>query len=400
MTDLFWPGDHRAGTLMSDAALFAALTAVENSWLTVLVEAGVAPAAAAADLSTLVSEADLEDIAVAAERDGNPVTALVALLRSRAGGATSTWLHRGLTSQDVLDTALMLIVRDAVDAVRTQLAAQLRALLALTESHRDAPVLTRTLTQAALPGTFGGKFAVWLTAILDAAEPLSATVFAVQCGGAAGTMAAATELAGSPEAALRLADTLSSALGLAAARPWHTTRSALTRLGDALVTCCDAWGHVANDIAAGIRVGEFSEGSGGGSSTMPHKNNPVLTVLLRRAAMSAPQLGATLHIASAASVDERADGGWHAEWSALRTLARRTVVAASQATDLLAGLHIDTGAAATHLAAAPGIGAEQQSMLALTGRTGRADYLGAGTRLVDTAVQRAGHYLKENCEHI
>lgn len=381
---------------MSDGALLAALTTVENAWLTVLVDAGIAPATAARDLTVLVSEADLEDIAAAAEKDGNPVTALVALLRERAGGDTATWLHRGLTSQDVLDTALMLCARDALSTVCTQLAAQVHTLVCLIETHRDAAVLTRTLTQAALPGTFGGKFAVWLTAILDAAESLSALTLPVQCGGAAGTMAAATELSGSPEGALRLAAALAAALDLRAARPWHTTRSVLTRLGDALVTCTDAWGHVANDIAAGVRAGELAEGSGGGSSTMPHKNNPVLTVLLRRTAMSAPQLSATLHTASAAGVEERSDGGWHAEWAALRTLARRTVVAASQATDLLGGLRVDTATAAANLAAAPGIDAEQRSMRALTGRTGPTDYLGATAQLVDAAVQRARSYLKEN----
>lgn len=396
MSDLFWPGDHRAGPMMSDAALLTALAVVENAWLTVLIETGIAPASAASDLTALVSESDLDHIAVAAERDGNPVTALVTLLRERAGGDTATWLHRGLTSQDVLDTALALCTRDALAAVHTQLAAQLHTLLSLIENHRDAVVLTRTLTQPALPGTFGGKFAVWLTAVLDAAEPLADLTFPVQCGGAAGTMAAATELSGSSEAALRLADALADALDLRSACPWHTTRSVLTRVGDALVTCTDAWGHVANDVAAGVRVGELAEGCGGGSSTMPHKNNPVLTVLLRRTAMSAPQLGATLHIASSASVDERSDGGWHAEWATLRTLARRTVTAASQASDLLSGLRIDTAAAAANLAAAPGIDAEQQSMRTLTGSTGSTDYLGITAHLVDAAMHRARRYLKEN----
>lgn len=399
MSDLFWPGDHRAGAVMSDAALLTALAGVENAWLSVLVDAGIAPAGAAADLTALVSQKDLDGIAASAEKDGNPVTAVVALLRERAGGETATWLHRGLTSQDVLDTALMLCTRDALAVVHTALATQVYTLVDLIESYGAAPLLTRTLTQPALPGTFGAKFAGWLTAVLDAAEPLSALPFPVQCGGAAGTMAAATELSGSPEAALGLAATLAATLDLTAAPPWHTTRSVLTRLGDALVTCTDAWGHVANDIAAGVRAGELAEGSGGGSSTMPHKSNPVLTVLLRRAAMTAPQLGATLHTASAAGVDERSDGGWHAEWAALRTLARRTVVAASQAADLLKGLRVDTSTAAANLAAAPGIHAEQQSMQALTGGSGPTDYLGVTAHLVDAAVQRAGRYLKENRDH-
>jgi 3-carboxy-cis,cis-muconate cycloisomerase len=210
-------------------------------------------------------------------------------------------------------------------------------------------------------------------------------------------LAATTELAGSPDAAMRLARQWAQSLGLAPAPPWHTTRFALTRIGDALVSCCDAWGHIANDMAIGGRaeIGEFAEGSGGGSSTMPHKNNPVLTVLLRRAALTAPALGATLHVASAASVDERADGGWHAEWATLRTLTRRTVVAASQAADLLTGLRVDTGRAAANLTAAQGIYAEQHTMTELTGKDPAPTYLGATDLLVDAILQRAGDYLKE-----
>lgn len=169
----------------------------------------------------------------------------------------------------------------------------------------------------------------------------------------------------------------------------------ITRAGDALVGCCDAWGHLANDIAAATRTGELYEGSGGGSSTMPHKNNPVLTVLLRRAALTAPPLGATLHAASAASVDERSDGGWHAEWATLATLTRRTVVAASEAADLLAGLRVGTDRAAANLAAAQDIRAEQRKMAELTGREPAPGYLGATDLLIDTALERARHYLKD-----
>ncbi|WP_458319869.1 lyase family protein [Mycolicibacterium brisbanense] len=396
MTDLFWPGDHRAGPVMSEAALLGALVAAENAWLSTLVAAGVAPWAAATELGTLVGRADLEEIAAGAERDGNPVTGLVALLRSRASVETARWLHRGLTSQDVLDTALMLCLRDALAAVRRDLTTQVRLLVELIETHRAAPMLTHTLTQPALPGTAGRKVAIWLAAVLDAGDTLDAVPApVVSAGGAAGTLAATTELTGSAQTAVQLAEQWAAALGLAPAAPWHTTRSPVTRAGDALVGCCDAWGHIANDIAGGIRTGELAEGSGGGSSTMPHKNNPVLTVLLRRAALTAPPLGATLHSASAASVDERADGGWHAEWATLAILARRTVVAGSQATELLTDLQFDPARAAANQAAAQGIYDEQRAMSTLTGKPPAPDYLGATEALVDIAVQRAHQYLKE-----
>ena len=118
-------------------------------------------------------------------------------------------------------------------------------------------------------------------------------------------------------------------------------------------------------------------------------------MLLRRAALTAGPLGATLHAASAASVDERADGGWHAEWATLRTLARRTVVAADQAGELLAGLRFNADRAAANLANAPGILAEQQTMSELTGRAASSTYLGASDLIIDGVLHRARLHIKD-----
>ncbi len=398
MTDLFWPGDHRADNIFTDAAFLAAMVEVESAWLDVLIEAGVAPTDAQADLTMQASVDDTEVIAAGAEADGNPVIGLVALLRERTGDQTARWLHRGLTSQDVVDTALMLCLRDALSRIHDELTTQVRALVELIESHHETPMLARTLTQPALPSTIGAKFASWLTGVLEAADTLVALpALPVQAGGAAGTLAALTELTGSPAAAIGLSDALAAALGLAAAAPWHTARSVITRTGDAFVTCCDAWGHIANDVAVGSRaeIGELAEGRGGGSSTMAHKNNPVMSVLIRRAALSAPHLGAALHSASAASVDERSDGGWHAEWATLRTLSRRTVVAAAHTSELLGGLKIDAERAAANLEAAGDLLAEQRSMTELTGRPALPGYLGATDHIIDAALQRAQRHLKE-----
>ncbi|PJK19578.1 3-carboxy-cis,cis-muconate cycloisomerase [Mycolicibacterium goodii] len=398
MTDLLWPGDHRAGVLMSDRALLDAMVAVEDAWLNLLVDAGQAPATARADLTSLTAADDIEAVAADAEADGNPVVGLVALLRDRAGGEAARWLHRGLTSQDVIDTALMMCLRDALGVIRDELTANVRVLVELIETHRDDAMLARTLTQPALPSTVAVKFANWLCGVVDAADTLAALPpLPVQAGGAAGTLAAATELLGSPDAAVTATDALAEALGLVPARPWHTTRAIVTRTGDALIGCCDACGHIAADVATGSRseIGEFAEGTGGGSSTMPHKHNPVLSVLIRRAALTAPALGATLHAASAASVDERSDGGWHAEWATLRTLSRRTVVAVRQTGDLLADLHLDAERARANLAAAGDLLAEQRVMSELVGRAPRSDYLGAAGHLVDAIVRRARRQLKE-----
>jgi 3-carboxy-cis,cis-muconate cycloisomerase len=194
-----------------------------------------------------------------------------------------------------------------------------------------------------------------------------------------------------------LSEALARTVELTPSPPWHTARSPITRVGDVLAGLCDAWGHLAADVATGSRpeIGEFAEGSGGGSSTMPHKNNPVRSVLIRRAALTAGPLAGTLHTASALSVDERADGAWHAEWATARTLARRTVVAAAHTSELLTGLAIDRDRAATNLSRAGDLRAEQRTMAGLTGREPNPAYLGAAHLFVDAALDRARRYRKD-----
>jgi 3-carboxy-cis,cis-muconate cycloisomerase len=391
MTDLLWPGDERAATVFTDAAVLDAMVATEQAWLDALAGAGLAPAGVV--LTGLVGADDLAALAAGAESGGNPVIGLVRLLRERAH---TPWVHRGLTSQDVLDTALVLCLRDAVVRVHADLRRQAVALAGLVREHRGTVMAGRTLTQHAVPITFGLKAATWLQGVtaaagrLDRCPPLPA-----QVGGAAGTLAAPAEIAGSPAAARALAAEVARRLGLADAPPWHTERSVLTEHADALVGCADAWGRIASDVALGSRpeVGELREASGGGSSTMPGKANPVLSVLLRRHAIAAPGLAATLHSAASAYGDERPDGAWHVEWDTLRTLARRSVVAASQAADLLEGLVVDadrmTGRAAE---ADETLRAEQRSM---SPGGGEPPYLGATDAIVDAALDRARTLWKE-----
>ena len=355
MADLFWPGDERAGQHFTGAAFLRAMVEVESQWLGNTLE---------------VPELEAE----LAEAGGNPVIPLVRLLRQQ-----DARVHRGLTSQDVVDSGLMLMAEHAVADLRRDLATVIRTLAGLAAAHRDAPMVARTLTQHAVPTTFGFRVAVWLTAVLDADDDLARLTFPAQVGGAAGTRAAIVELGREvPPGVPR----------------WHTTRAPVTRLGDALAGCTDACARIANDVLTMSRpeIGELAEGSGGGSSTMPHKANPVLSVLVRRAALTTPQLAATLHLAAAQQVDDRADGGWHAEWATLRDLVRRTLVAASQTADLVTGLRVDTGRMAANLAAAgDSVLAEQRS---LTDHPSPA-YLGDATTWVDDVVARARQTLEE-----
>ena len=402
MADLYWPGDERAEDVFSQGAFLAAMVRVESAWLGALVRAGIAPADADTDLSDLVGESDLEAVSAAAEDGGNPVLPLLALLRDRLpDDATRAWLHRGLTSQDVVDTALMLCARDALTQVREELDSQAASLAGLADRHRATVMAGRTLTQHAVPITFGLKAARWLDGVLDARDQLAGVRLPAQLGGAVGTLAATVEIARWSEvaepvkAARAVASEAAAVLGLDDALPWHTNRTAVTRLADALTSATDASGRIANDVLVLARpeVGELAEPPGrGGSSTMPHKANPVLSVLIHRAALAAPTLAAQLHLAAAESVDERADGGWHVEWSALATLARRTVVAASQTTELLAGLQVDARRMATNAeVASADLLAEQASVCGQLGGDAvgaPSAYLGATSQIVDAVLDR------------
>jgi 3-carboxy-cis,cis-muconate cycloisomerase len=379
MNDLLWPGDARGGDHLTDASFLRAMVAVEEAWLGVLgVEHGPLP--------------DLDPTTIHSEGAGNPVPALIAILRERLDGDAARWLHRGLTSQDVVDSAVMMMLRDAVSAVRRELRAQIGGLGDLAERHRSTPMVARTLTQHAVPTTFGLKVSGWLTGVLDAEDGLASLAFPVQLGGAAGSLAAIVELGLDPATAR---DHVADALDLAPALPWHTSRAPVPRIGDASVGCTDAWGRIANDVLTLSRpeIGELAEGEGGGSSTMPHKRNPTLSILVRRAALAAPQLAATLHLAAADSVDERAAGAWHAEWATVAILVRRTVIAASQTTDLITGLRVNADRMAATLGAAD-VGSEQRSMAELAGREPRGDYRGASDEIIDATLERARRSLK------
>lgn len=394
MADLFWPGDARAGDHFSQGLFMGAMVAVEQAWLDVLVDGGVAPEAARGSLE--VETDDLTWLMEDSELGGNAVVGLLEMLREHhaTGPETAHWLHRGLTSQDVIDSALMWSLRGAVTALLADMLIQISTLSTLAAEHRRTVMVARTLTRHAVPTTFGLKAATWLSGVLDAYDDVGSLTFPVQLGGAAGTMAAGVELGLDPATArTRLADRL----GLADAPPWHTTRSAVTRAGDALVRCTDAWGRLANDVLTLSRPGisELAEGVGGRSSTMPHKANPILSVQVRRASLTTPQLAATLHLAAAAQVDERADGGWHAEWATIRDLARRTLVAGSQTAELLTGLQVHPDRmAATLESDREDVLSEQRRMAELSGHAPTGDYLGEADALINAVLDRAQRHLE------
>lgn len=411
MSGLLEPGAHRAAELTGDRAVVEAMLRVEVAWLRTLAAAGAATAEQAEVVAAAAArwEPDLALLAEVSEESGNPVVALVVWLRDvvrdsshdtdsgAVAGQAAALVHRGLTSQDVLDTALVLIARTALRRVAADLTETAATLADIAARHRSTVMAGRTLTQHAVPITFGLVAAQWLTAILDASDGVHRVdeALPVQCGGAAGTLSLAADLVDDPVVAVRR---LAGELGLAAPDlPWHTRRRPITGLADALVTVTDVLGLVAGQVLLLARpeIGELSEGSPpgrGGSSTMPHKRNPVLAVLVRSAALQAPLLVAQVHLAAVEAIDQRPDGAWHTEWPCLRRLLELAVTATGQARELVSGLQVHDDVmqrrAALHVRSL--LAERYGSADAVPPDAEPSDYLGATSAFIDAALERHG----------
>ena len=243
---------------------------------------------------------------------GNPVEPLVREIRARVGGAAAERVHFGATSQDVIDSAAMLVSSRAVALLRTELDAVAAACAALAREHRSTPAIGRTLLQRAVPTTFGARAAGWLVGTLDARDALTALRFPAQLGGAAGTLAPlGTEAAD-------VAAAFARELGLdEPVVPWHTHRRPLRAIAGALVESAAASAKIGGDVVllAQDEIGEVAAREGGRSSAMPHKRNPVDAVLARACARLVHANAAVLYDGDHEL--ERAAGAWHAEWPAL-----------------------------------------------------------------------------------
>jgi 3-carboxy-cis,cis-muconate cycloisomerase len=342
-----WAGRPIA-TATGDAAVLAGIMLFEVTLATLS-----APAGTDARILEAAGGIDPADLAEGSRANGNPVIPLLEVLRSRLDEADAGWLHRGATSQDALDTALVLVVRDAVGLIATDAGAAATRLCDLADAHRGTVMAGRTLTQPSTPITLGLKLAGWAHSVAGAVAAVrtASAALPVQLGGASGTLASFAADQG-PGAGLALAERLAAELGLAVPpAPWHVHRSPLTRLADALVELCDAFGTIGANVAVLARDGQLDDGAGGTSSAMPNKSNPVRAVLLNASARQAPLLAAQLHL-DASTVDERPDGAWHAEWQPLRQLLRTAGGAAATGRELAEGLRVHEDVIAARLAAA------------------------------------------------
>ncbi len=319
--------------------------------------AGLAPAGAGAAVTEAAAAAassiDPAALGDRAALTGNPVPALVRELTTLAGPDAANAVHRGATSQDIIDTAAMLLARQALAVISADLASAAGGCAGLAAAYRDTVMIGRTLLQQAVPVTFGLVAAGWLTGLDEArqrVDEVAARRLAVQFGGAAGTLASLG--ADGPT----VAGLLAAELGLACpVLPWHTDRQRVIDVAAACAGASAALGKIARDVTllAQSEVGEVREGTGdggpggpaggvrrGGSSAMPHKQNPVAAIAILGCTRRVPGLVATL-IAAAEQEHQRAAGAWHAEWEPFADLLRLTGSAASWGAELIGGLTVD-----------------------------------------------------------
>jgi len=401
---VFARGDAETG----DVAWLQAMLDAEAGLARALERAGLAPPGSGEAVTAAAQAGHFraDELGGLAAVTGNPVPGLARALAQMVPPPAARAVHQGATSQDILDTAAMLLAQRVSAVVLADLATAADAAAALAGEHRSTIMIGRTLLQQAVPLPFGLVAAGWLTAVDEAREGLAAVGsrrLAVQFGGAAGTAASLGD--DGPRVAALLAEELGLAVPVL---PWHTDRLRIIDLAVALARVTAVLGKIARDVTllAQSEVGEVSEGSGvrgtpsaqngssghgpaasprrGGSSAVPHKHNPVAAIAILGCTRQVPGLLATL-VACAEQEHQRAAGAWHAEWEPLTALLRLTASAASWAAEMLPGLVVDAPRMAANLAASKDLPLAEHVTLLLAGVLGTAQ----ARDLVAEAAHRA-----------
>ncbi|MFF3129187.1 lyase family protein [Streptomyces sp. NPDC057908] len=391
-----------------DAAYVRAILDAEAALTRAQAALGLAPAAAAQAVTAAAAETaryDVRDLALRARSGGNPVIPLVADLTAAVAELdrqAAAHVHRGATSQDILDTAAMLVAARALEPVLADLGRAADVLARLAVEHRDTPIAGRPHPPPAGPTPVGPPAAGGRGRVLHAPDRRAAGGAArpPQLGGAAGTLAAFhafAEAAGpdpgpdpGPDLGLRLLAGYAAETGLAEPTlPWHTLRTPVADLAGALAFTAGALGKLAADVLLMSRteIGELGESCGGGSSAMPHKANPVRATLIAAAARQVPALASVLY-AGLAAEDERPAGAWHAEWQPLRQALRLVGGAARDAAELAEGLRVHPRRMRDNLDATDGLIISERLAAVLAALIGRGEARQALSRASRRAVEQ------------
>ncbi|MGR4070160.1 adenylosuccinate lyase family protein [Halomonas sp. LR3S48] len=338
-----------------DQAMVQAMLAFELALAEVQEEHGAVPVGASEEMRQVLSEHAFDDAAIAAgiASGGNAAIPFVKQARAALPDELKRYWHMGATSQDVIDSALMLLLKPRLAALDALLVRCRVAAVELMKTHERTVMVGRTLMQQALPITFGVRVAHWAIGLEQARRRLAQVELPVQFGGAVGVHS------GLDEPGLDFMDALAQRLGLSApVLPWHTDRQPIHALGTALDAAAGAAEKLALDISllTQTEVGEVAEPSAPGmgeSSSMPHKRNPVRCAMIRGAARQVHGY-TTVLLNAAAQPLERGLGEWHAEWSPLVDSALLLEGALEQAATLLEGLEVNPEAMRRNLAATGG----------------------------------------------
>jgi 3-carboxy-cis,cis-muconate cycloisomerase len=400
-----WAGTP-AAELVGDEAWLRTMLEVEVALARAQARLGLVPASAVSAIErAAASGLDLAGLAARARESANPVVGLVQALAAAVAAeeeAAAEFVHRGGTSQDILDSAAMLIAVRVLAVVDEDLRRLATSLAELAERHRADPMPGRTLTQHAVPITFGLKAAGWLNLVLDARDRLAHLAeigLPAQLGGAAGTLSSYAEYGGAalPGGVTDLLPVFAAEVGLRdPVLPWHTARAPVADLAALLTFIAGALGKIALDVQglARTEVAEVAEPAAAGrgaSSAMPQKVNPVLSTLVVTAARQVP-LYATVLAQSMLAEDERAAGAWHAEWQPLRECLRLVGGAAHTAAELAEGLVVHPDRMRANLGASGGAIVAERLTAVLAPVLGRAPAKALLARLSAEAAAGAGGF--------
>ncbi len=364
--------------LFSDRSILQAMLDFEVALARAQARLKIVPQSAAKAIASAANAEAFDPAALADAtlRAGTPGIPLVRALTERVRGVDSAaagFVHWGATSQDFCDTALVLLLKRAQPILNSDITRLEKALRRLATEHRGAVMLGRTLLQPAPPTTFGLKAAGWLGAISRSHERLNesfAEALIVQFGGASGTLATLGKQG------IAVGRALADELGLGfPGAPWHTHRD---RLADLLCTCgvlTGSLGKIARDISLLMQseVAEANEPGGqgrGGSSTMPHKRNPIGCSLTLAAAVRVPGLVATF-LSAMVQEHERAVGGWQAEWPAVSGIIQGVGLAVASMAEVAEGLTVDPVRMRGNIEATRGVIFAERAMMLLGEKLGR-----------------------------
>ncbi len=378
--------------ILDDRARLQRMLNVEVALARAEAAVGIIPASCVDDIAE-AARADRYDIAALGKEGVDSGTVAVPLVKAltaevaKKDSKSAGYVHWGATSQDIVDTALVLELRSAIDALNEDLNRAIDAFTALSGKHRRTVSVGRTLLQHAIPSSFGLKLAGYAAALARSRERLRRLrreSLVLQFGGATGTLAALGDRG------IQVSERLAALLDLPLPdAPWHTHRDRLADIASAFAILAGTCGKIARDVALLMQtdVAEAFEPAAdgrGGSSTMPHKRNPTAATMALSAAAMAPQLAATI-FATAVQEHERALGGWQAEWPTFAALALVTSGALVAVVDIAQGLEVDADRMRANLGTTRGLLMAEAVTFALAGKVGKTD----ARRIVDDAVRKA-----------